>query len=59
MMNKDLWITGIVPAVYTPMKDDGSLNLSMVAPIVELPGISMLTSIFILVFVGLFRKRKN
>ena len=34
-MKKDLWITGIVPAVYTPMHEDGSLNLDLVEPIVE------------------------
>ena len=35
MMKKDYWITGLVPAVFTPLKADGSLNLDMVAPIVE------------------------
>ena len=34
-MKKDFWIEGIVPAVFTPMKKDGSLNLEMVAPIVD------------------------
>ncbi len=34
-MNKPLWITGIVPAVFTPLHSDGSLNLSQVSPIVE------------------------
>ena len=34
-MKKDLWITGIVPAVYTPMHEDGSINFDMIKPIVE------------------------
>ncbi|MBN1149052.1 MAG: dihydrodipicolinate synthase family protein [Anaerolineales bacterium] len=34
-MASSLWITGIVPAVFTPMRPDGELNLAMVAPIVE------------------------
>jgi N-acetylneuraminate lyase len=34
-MKRDFWIEGIVPAVFTPMEPDGSLNLEMVAPIVE------------------------
>jgi N-acetylneuraminate lyase len=34
-MSKPLWITGIVPAVFTPLHTDGSLNLSQVSPIVE------------------------
>jgi N-acetylneuraminate lyase len=34
-MKKDLWITGIVPAVYTPMHEDGSINFDMIMPIVE------------------------
>lgn len=31
----DFWIRGIVPAVFSPMRPDGELNLGMVAPIVE------------------------
>jgi N-acetylneuraminate lyase len=34
-MNQPFWITGIVPAVFTPLHPDGSLNLSQVVPIVE------------------------
>ncbi|MCK5316195.1 MAG: dihydrodipicolinate synthase family protein [Anaerolineales bacterium] len=34
-MKKDLWITGIVPAVYTPMHEDGSINFDMIKLIVE------------------------
>lgn len=34
-MKDKFWITGIVPAVFTPMHPDGSLNLEMVTPIVE------------------------
>jgi N-acetylneuraminate lyase len=34
-MSEPFWITGIVPAVFTPLHPDGSLNLSQVAPIVE------------------------
>lgn len=33
-MNR-FWITGLVPATFTPMNDDGSLNLSQVRPLVE------------------------
>lgn len=29
------WITGLVPATFTPMHDDGSLNLAQVAPLVD------------------------
>lgn len=35
MKSDPLWIKGIVPAVFTPMHADGSLNLAMVDPIVE------------------------
>jgi N-acetylneuraminate lyase len=35
MNSNPLWITGIVPAVFTPMHPDGSLNLAMVGPVVE------------------------
>ena len=34
-MNEAFWITGIVPAVFTPLLPDGNLNLSQVYPIVE------------------------
>lgn len=34
-MNKHFWITGIVPAVFTPLHLDGGLNLAQVGPIVE------------------------
>jgi N-acetylneuraminate lyase len=34
-VKKDLWITGLVPAVYTPMNEDGSINFEMIKPIVE------------------------
>jgi N-acetylneuraminate lyase len=34
-MKNAFWIDGIVPAVYTPMKEDGTLNLDMVPKIVE------------------------
>ena len=33
-MNR-FWITGLVPATFTPMHDDGSLNLAQVAPLVD------------------------
>jgi N-acetylneuraminate lyase len=29
------WITGLVPATFTPLQADGSLNLAVVAPMVE------------------------
>lgn len=29
------WITGLVPATFTPMREDGSLNLGQVQPIVD------------------------
>lgn len=32
---KELWITGLVPAVFTPMRPDGRLNLKQIPPIVE------------------------
>ena len=35
MKTEKLWITGIVPAVFTPMHVDGSLNLELVPAIVE------------------------
>jgi N-acetylneuraminate lyase len=34
-MKDKLWITGIVPAVFTPMQPDGSLNLGFVPDMVE------------------------
>lgn len=34
-MGKKLWITGIVPAVFTPMRSDGDLNLAFIPQIVE------------------------
>lgn len=34
-MNEAFWITGIVPAVFTPLLPDGSLNLCQVNPIVQ------------------------
>lgn len=34
-MEKILWITGIVPAVFTPMNPDFSLNLGLVPELVE------------------------
>ena len=34
-MRDKLWIEGIVPAVFTPMHPDGSLNLALVPRIVE------------------------
>ena len=33
-MNR-FWITGLVPATFTPMHEDGSLNLAQAGPIVE------------------------
>lgn len=35
LKQKDLWITGLVPAVFTPMHPDGSLNLTQVPAIVD------------------------
>jgi N-acetylneuraminate lyase len=34
-MTSKNWFTGLVPAVFTPMHADGSLNLTQVKPIVE------------------------
>ena len=34
-MSEKFWMTGLVPATFTPMREDGSLNLSVVAPMVE------------------------
>jgi N-acetylneuraminate lyase len=34
-MSSDFWITGLVPAVFTPMHEDGSLNLPMIDRLVE------------------------
>ncbi len=34
-MSDRFWIEGIVPAVFTPLYPDGSLNLAQVSPIVE------------------------
>ncbi len=33
-MNR-FWITGLVPATFTPLREDGSLNLAQVPPIVD------------------------
>lgn len=33
-MNR-FWITGLVPATFTPMHEDGSLNLAQVGPLVD------------------------
>ena len=33
--NNRFWITGLVPATFTPLHPDGSLNLAVVAPMVE------------------------
>ena len=30
-MSERFWMTGLVPATFTPMREDGSLNLSVVA----------------------------
>jgi len=35
MKNKHFWISGVVPAVYTPMHTDGSINFNMIPTIVE------------------------
>ncbi len=37
MMSKDerFWITGLVPATFTPLHADGTLNLAVVEPMVE------------------------
>jgi N-acetylneuraminate lyase len=32
---KPFWITGLVPATFTPMHEDGSLNLAPVGPMVD------------------------
>ncbi len=32
---KPFWITGLVPATFTPMHDDGSLNLAPIGPTVD------------------------
>ena len=34
-MTNKFWMTGLVPATFTPMHEDGSLNLEMVPPMVE------------------------
>ncbi|QDL55103.1 dihydrodipicolinate synthase family protein [Rhodoferax aquaticus] len=34
-MSEKFWMTGLVPATFTPMHQDGSLNLAQTAPIVE------------------------
>jgi len=34
-MKEPLWISGIVPAVFTPMQPDGSLNLALIPELVE------------------------
>jgi N-acetylneuraminate lyase len=34
-MSDRFWMSGLVPATFTPMDPDGSLNLAQVAPIVE------------------------
>jgi N-acetylneuraminate lyase len=35
VVKSNLWIEGLVPAVYTPMLDNGDINFKMIAPIVE------------------------
>jgi N-acetylneuraminate lyase len=35
LKNQDFWIAGLVPAVFTPMHPDGSLNLAQVSPVVD------------------------
>jgi N-acetylneuraminate lyase len=35
MENNNFWIEGIVPAVFTPMRGDGSINFDMIKPMVE------------------------
>ncbi len=35
MKDQTCWITGLVPAVFTPLHPDGSLNLEQIPPIVE------------------------
>lgn len=35
MDRKDFWITGIVPAVFTPMHPDGTINFSQIKPVAE------------------------
>jgi N-acetylneuraminate lyase len=32
---KEIWIEGLVPAVFTPLHEDGSLNLQLIRPIVD------------------------
>ena len=34
-MNSDFHITGLVPAVFTPMHQDGNLNLALIKPLVD------------------------
>lgn len=34
-MSKHLWLTGLIPATFTPMKADGSLNLSAIPALTE------------------------
>ena len=34
-MSKKFWMTGLVPATFTPMHEDGRLNPGAVAPMVE------------------------
>ena len=34
-MSQNLWLTGLIPAAFTPMRADGSLNLKQIAPVVE------------------------
>jgi N-acetylneuraminate lyase len=34
-MKHEIWITGIIPAVFTPLDNQGNLNLAMVEPIVS------------------------
>ena len=34
-MSKNFWMNGLVPATFTPMHADGSLNLDLVLPMVE------------------------
>ena len=34
-MAKKFWMTGLVPATFTPMHEDGRLNPGAVAPLVQ------------------------
>ena len=45
-MNR-FWITGLVPATFTPMGEDGSLNLAQVPPIVDHLVTQQVTALFV------------